>query len=96
MVDRADGKPDPTRVIKLREMCALFKEKYLRQGSREYRQMTADKFLRKLQENIKWKHIVRQRYKERSRSEGSSVRMVFVGMQQSRDEDEDATDDEVG
>ena len=96
VVDRADGKPDPTRVIKLREMCALFKEKYLRQGSREYRQMTADKFLRKLQENIKWKHIVRQRYKERSRSEGSSVRMVFVGMQQSRDEDEDATDDEVG
>ena len=54
-----DNKKD---IMKLKEMCSLYKDTYLKMGSREYRKMTAAKFLEKLQENIKWKHIVDEHY----------------------------------
>jgi hypothetical protein len=91
-LDDENGKPDGRKCVKLKQMCSLFKDRYLRQGSRENRQMTVENFLERLQENIKWKHIVRQRYKERTRVKGLNVRMVLIGMEWNSDND--SSDDE--
>ena len=76
-----DDKPDDKCTVKLNDMCKHYKERFLHQGSREYRHLTVSKFLEKLEENIRWKHIVRQRFK------GANVRQVFIGLEQKYYED---------
>ena len=55
---------DKKKTVKLSAMCKRYKETFLRVGSREYKKMTAVRFLEKLKENIKGKEIVAERYKE--------------------------------
>ena len=82
-----DDKPDDKCTVKLNDMCKHYKERFLHQGSREYRHLTVSKFLEKLEENIRWKHIVRQRFKDRHRAKGANVRQVFIGLEQKYYED---------
>lgn len=54
---------DKTQFVRLKDMCNLYKETFLKVGSKEYRRMNMARFLEKLQENIKWKSIVHERFK---------------------------------
>ena len=83
----SDDKPDDKCNVKLKDMCSHYKERFLHQGSREYRHLTVAKFLEKLQENIRWKHIVRQRFKDRYQRKGVQLRSVFIGMEQKYNDD---------
>ena len=83
----SDNKPDDQCTVKLKDMCSHYKERFLHQGSREYRHLTVAKFLEKLQENIRWKHIVRQRFKDRYQRRGVQLRSVFIGMEQKYNDD---------
>jgi phage/plasmid-associated DNA primase len=83
----SDDKPDDKCTVKLKDMCSHYKERFLHQGSREYRHLTVAKFLEKLQENIRWKHIVRQRFKDRYQRKGVQLRSVFIGMEQRYNDD---------
>jgi phage/plasmid-associated DNA primase len=80
-----DKKSWRKQTIKLRSMCSLYKETFLRVGSREYRKLTQEKFLEKLKENIKYKSIVAERFTENARGRW------FVGIEEKYGED-DASD----
>ncbi len=86
-VNDANGKPDRASRIKLKDMCRDYKEKFLHPGSREYRQVTTDKFLVKLTENIKWKHTIKQCFSERFREGGLNERSVFLGLKRVKGDD---------
>jgi phage/plasmid-associated DNA primase len=77
---------DKKKTVKLKAMCHNYKETFLRIGSREYKKMSPDRFLEKLQENIKWKHVVNERFKSNTKGNW------FVGIEELVISDDEDTD----
>jgi len=79
---------DKKQFVRLKDMCNLYKETFLKIGSKEYRRMNMARFLEKLQENIKWKSIVHDRFKDDHK--GSKR---FVGVVSSKNDSDDSDED---
>ena len=69
--------------VKLSAMCRNYKETYLKIGSRAYRQMTHQKFLELLKENLKYKSVVAERFDSKQK------RLCFVGLKEKEDDSDD-------
>jgi len=76
------------KILKLSAMCANYKESFLKNGSREYKKMTPDRFLEKLKENIKWRDVVNERY-----NSNPKVGKWFVGIEEKEEDDDDSNDE---
>jgi phage/plasmid-associated DNA primase len=69
---------DEEDYVTIMELTSNYKNNYLKQGTKAYRQMSKKKFLELMKENLFWKHIYNQKYKERYRKNGKDILGVII------------------
>lgn len=78
---------DPNDIVSMKTMTQMYKDTYLRQGTRAYRTHTKDTMIGLLNDNLKWKHIFALHYKDRRKIGEKEVTNSFWKMKL-RDNDE--------
>jgi phage/plasmid-associated DNA primase len=76
---------DSKDIITLKDIHALYRKNFMKQGSRAYRQMTRKKFVVMMQENLFWKKKYTLDFKERCILNGAEHRNVFSRLKRRED-----------